>query len=120
MRAKKLGLPPPQIITKPKLLFDSIMELNWRRESVLHGVPCNGQIFGRLLSMSGINGVKYQSKHTNKDCIAVFTKTFNNSTCSLKIAGDLPNEILVRQINSKNYKLVSMTAREINEVKKIQ
>ena len=93
------------------------MNENWRSDSVLRGIPSNSQIFGRLLRVSGVNGIKYSSKHTNKKCIAIFTETFENSSCSIKIIGSTPDELLVQSLNLDSYKQAGMTAKEIIQIK---
>ncbi len=115
--AKKLGLANPSVAVTAKPLFDSMMEKDWRSQYMLFDSPFNGQIFGHILYEAGINGVLYNSKSTKKDCLAVFPLTFENSNCYLKIDDDLPLEKVPKRIDSSNYKLTTLTAKEVFEIR---
>ena len=111
--AKALG-GNPLIIRYPKPLFDSIMDNNWKQDNIFFDTPSNGQIFGHILYEAGINGILYNSKLTKKKCLAIFPATFENSDCYIKIDDDLPDKKIPSYINSVNYKLTTLTAKEVS------
>lgn len=102
-RAKELGLPIPGILRTEEDLKKSLLDPNWRFLPMQMDIPSNPQIFGQIVMEAGINGILYPSVLNGEDCLAVFPKTFADSTARLEIADDSPNEIKFRKIDSKNF-----------------
>ena len=68
-------------------------------------VPANSQIFGQLACSSGIEGIVYPSKMSNrKKCLAVYPKNFRDSCSHVKIQDGkvLPN-IAYTELTSETY-----------------
>ena len=70
--AKNLKLPQPDVIRTPSVFLKSVLESDWRKAPMLVDVPSNSQIFGQLVFESGISGILYPSRLTEKKCLAVF------------------------------------------------
>jgi len=59
---------PEVIKTVPKLI-DALLAPNWREWPMQYDVPVASQIFGQLVMNAGIEGILYNSKFSNKNCL---------------------------------------------------
>lgn len=59
--ASRLNLPSPTIINSKKLLLDSFLASDWRKEPAQCDIPANSQIFGQLAYEAGIDGILFES-----------------------------------------------------------
>src|SRR5262249_4571598 len=66
--AKCLKLTIPKVIKTVDKLLKSLLCPDWRQLPSKYDVPSNSQIFGHLVYSSGIEGILYPSKFTNKLC----------------------------------------------------
>jgi hypothetical protein len=116
-QAKALNENTPNVVEKPKQLFDSIMVPDWRQQVTLYDVPSNSQIMGHILNEAGISGVLYNSKLTGKECIAIFTENFENTNSFIELDDDAPLEQIPGKLDSNNFKIALMTDKEILNLK---
>lgn len=113
-KAIELGIEKPDIIRSNKQLLDSLLDKNWRHLPTNLEVPSNSQIFGHLLFNSGIEGVIYPSKFTQKDCIAAFPKNFDGGGSYIKIEGDVPHKKVPNKIDGTSWRLCDISFDEIS------
>lgn len=101
-RAQKLRASCQPVRTMKELLY-SFVQPNWREFPMLFDIPSNSQLFGQIVSSANIQGILYPSKLSSKQCLAVFPKTFKNSSSYVQLVGDLPNPNVPKRIDSNNY-----------------
>jgi hypothetical protein len=95
---------PPQMIKSVDMLLNALLNKQWRIEAALYDVPSTSQIFGQIALMAGITGILYPSKFTGKNCLAIFTQNFKDSTSWIKIADETPDDsIILHELNRTNY-----------------
>ena len=111
--ARKLKLDTPNVVDRPRLLFDTMMEKDWRGQLMLFDAPFNAQIFGHILLNAGVNGVLYKSKLTKKECVAIFPTTFANSNCYVELDHEAPLKEIPARVDSLNWKITTLTAKEV-------
>lgn len=78
--AKNIGEREPELIRSVPKLIESLMDSDWRVWPMNFDVPIASQIFGQLVSSSGIEGILYTSKFTSKDCLAIFPQNFDENS----------------------------------------
>jgi len=95
---------PPQMIKSVDILLSALLNKQWRIEAALYDVPSTSQIFGQIALIAGITGILYPSKFTGKNCLAIFTQNFKDSTSWVKIADAIPDDsIILHELNHTNY-----------------
>ena len=103
-KSQKLGKTSIIIQTKRKL-FESIMEPHWRYKPIQFDIPSNSQIFGQIVQASGVSGILYYSKHTKKECLAVFPNKFKHSSSFIALIDEPPNQRVPSRIDSSNFNI---------------
>lgn len=111
--AKSLGLPPPEQITKPKLLLESLLTNEWRKEPSIGDVPANPQIFGHLIYQAGIEGILYPSNLTGRNCLAIFPRNFPASSSHIVLDDESPHEKVPKRIDSTNWRICDLSPKEL-------
>lgn len=111
--AKNLGITPPNVVTTTSQLRETLLAPNWREAPMNCDVPANSQIFGQLLSESGIEGVLYPSRMTGRDSIAVFTRNLGKSDSWVKLDDQPLVEGVPIQLGGSNFQFAEMTAKEL-------
>lgn len=111
--AKSLQQPEPTVIKTEKELLATILEKNWRNSPVNLDVPSNSQIFGHLVYSSGIDAISYPSKLTDKQCISLFPKNFQNGESFIKLDHKTPHEIVPTKIDGTSWRLSEMSFEEL-------
>jgi len=102
--AKQAQLTPHKIIKSTDMLLKELLTKQWRRDAALYNIPTTSQLFGQIALMTGISGILYPSKFTEKNCLAIFTQNFKNSDSWLKIADAIPDDsIILHELNCTNY-----------------
>ena len=64
--AARLNIPLPTLIKSPGPLLKSLLIDNWRKEPAQFDIPANGQIFGHLVYLAGIDSIVYPSSKTGE------------------------------------------------------
>lgn len=100
--AKDLGVEEPELIRTVSKLADSLLDPNWRLWPMQYDVPNVSQIFGQLVSESGIEGILYASKFTGNDCLAVFPQNFDEESF-IQLDDEAPAGIKIRRLDSKTW-----------------
>ena len=73
-------------------LKDALTEENWRGWPMQYDIPASCQIFGEMVKKGGIEGILYNSKFTDKPCLAVFPSNLLNSTSYIQIDDPVPTD----------------------------
>lgn len=103
--AQRLNIPVLYHVKSFEDLKKSILLDEWRNLPAQVDIPANSQIFGQLVSASGVEGILYPSKMSSlKKCLAIFPMNFANSTSIVKIQDeDLPHTLKNTELNSETY-----------------
>lgn len=101
-RAKKLKQ-TCRLVKSIAELTSSLLTPTWRQFPQLVDIPANSQIFGQIIFAAGIQGIKYPSKFSNKQCLAIFPQTFLNSGSFIELIDDLPQKKIPSRIDSGNW-----------------
>jgi RES domain-containing protein len=76
--AKRLRLEVPDNIRSTTQLQNAIRDYNWAANPAMLNIPSASQIFGQIVHDTGIQGILYRSKYTEKECLAIFPSNFEN------------------------------------------
>jgi hypothetical protein len=115
--AQKLNLPKPTLITTPKLLLESFMSNNWRREPSQFDIPANCQIFGQLAFNAGIDGILFKSAKSSKLCLSIFPSNFVNGSSFMSLDDEPPENWIIKKIDLNNFFLCEKDAAQIRSMK---
>jgi hypothetical protein len=102
MEARRLGFPLQLIATEAELK-SVLMYENWRNWPMLYDVPAAGQIFGGIAVDAGIEGILHDSALTGKECLAVFSQNFVNSTSYIQLDDPAPSDDVRTRLDSTNF-----------------
>ena len=102
--ARQLGQGPPEVITNPRKLLMSLLLKNWRAFPSLFDVPANSQLFGQMAYRAGIEGIRYPSKWTGKDCVVAFPRNFPKTDSYIKLDDATPEGVSVTRIDGNNWR----------------
>lgn len=106
--ATEIDINLAQLITKPKMLQESLMENGWRHYPVQYNIPSNSQLFGRILKEAGFEAVIYPStKFNRKKCIAIFAENISRSESSIELMDNGPDTIAHKRLDSTNWDALS-------------
>ena len=100
--SKSIGEQEPELIRTVSKLMDSLLDPNWRSWPMQFDVPVASQIFGQLVSESGIEGILYTSKFTCNDCLAIFPQNFEESSF-IQLDDEAPKETKICRLDSKTW-----------------
>lgn len=101
--ARRLGSFPLKLVTTVAELKDMLMLGNWRNWPMLYDVPAAGQIFGATAVQAGIEGIRYESVLTRKECLAVFPQNFLNSSSYIELDDPAPSDDVPRRVDFTNF-----------------
>ena len=108
--AKDIGEREPELIrTVPKLL-DSLLDPNWRLWPMQFDLPVASQIFGQLVSEAGIEGILYPSKFTDRDCLAIFPRNFEEGSF-VQMDDATPAEVKMRRLDVTTWDEIQKTGQ---------
>lgn len=89
-KAKAYNAPlAPEIKTLTEL-YNTIFEDNYKKYGMLFDLPSNSQVVGHLAYEAGIQAIKYPSKFTKKNCLAIYPNNFENSDSYVQVLTDTP------------------------------
>ena len=111
--AKKLKLQDSKIIKTPEALLETFLDPNWRASPSQFDIPSNSQILGHLVYSAGVEGILYPSKFTGQLCLVVYPKNFLNTDSFIMLDDEAPHEKVPTRIDSTNWRLSDMEAKEI-------
>jgi len=111
--AARLNIPLPTLIKSPGPLLKSLLIDNWRKEPAQFDIPANGQIFGHLVYLAGIDSIVYPSSKTGERCLAVFPSNFDGRNSYLRLDDEPPEKWTPRVISSENFTLCEKTSDEL-------
>jgi len=97
--AKSIGISPPWLVTKPSALKQVLLDPSWRQWPKLYDIPSNSQIFARLVSDAGFEGIVYSSVKGPNNCIVLFPENFNNSESFLGIMDEHPPQVSIPRLD---------------------
>jgi RES domain-containing protein len=89
----------PDIVRTVGNLKRGLLTENWRAYPMQVDIPSMSQIFGQLVHESGIEGIVYPSKFTDKDCLAVFPRNFADSSSYVELDDPAPPEAKTRRLD---------------------
>jgi len=101
--ARKLG-EGLRLIQTASELRDNLEKREWRSWPMLFDVPATCQVFGGLVMNAGIEGIRYSSAITGKECLAIFPQNFLNSSSFVQLDGPAPAEIVQARVDSTNFR----------------
>lgn len=101
--AKFLKIPQPWLLTKPSDLKKVFLDPNWRQIPVLHDIPANSQVFGRLLVTAGFEGILYPSTKGPNHCLAVFLHNIDGSESHLELADPTPPGTIYNRLDADTW-----------------
>jgi len=111
--ANKLNMKNPGIVRTPDDLIKTLLNPDWRQLPSNYDVPANSQIFGHLIYSSGIEGILYPSKFTEKSCLAVYPRNFPNTESYIKLDDELPHPKVPSRIDGLTWRVSEMELREL-------
>jgi len=111
--AAQLHIPLPTLIKSPGPLLKSFLIDNWRKEPAQFDIPANGQIFGQLVYLAGIDGIIYPSSKTGEKCLAVFPSNFDGRNSYLRLDDEPPEKWTPRVITSENFTLCEKASDDL-------
>lgn len=97
--AEKMGITCPSLLRSIAELKKTLLEPDWRRMPMQFDVPANCQLFGDLISLAGIEAIRYPSKLTGSDCLAVYPQNFSGDSF-IALDGPLPSEDVVSRLDA--------------------
>lgn len=103
--AKKLKLPPPNLVRDITFLMDSLLSPDWPGWPTLFSVPHPSQLFGQLVLDCGIEGILYPSKFTETNCLAIFPQNFKVGKIGsyVQLNDKAPKEIEIKKLDEKTW-----------------
>ena len=102
--AREIKIAPPELVrTVPKLLKTLLLP-DWRALPMVVDIPAASQIFGQLVSVSGIEGILYPSKFNGKQCLTIFPQNFGGSNCYVQLDDSTPPEVKIRRLDDTNFR----------------
>lgn len=96
--AKDIKEKEPELIRSVPKLIESLMDPNWRVWPMQFDVPVASQIFGQMVSNTGIEGILYTSKFTSKDCLAIFPQNFDENAF-IELDGQIPQATKISRLD---------------------
>ena len=112
--ARSLPVAPPHVIKTASKLQEALLNPNWRHVATLCEVPANSQIFGQIVMQAGIEGIRYPSKLTGKDCLAIFPRNFVGSTSAIELDDDVPDTTIgPEKIDASNWEACERTSADV-------
>lgn len=106
--AKEIGFDPPRLIKNVTELLNELSRWNWRDFPMLFDVPSTSQIFGQLVADAGIEGIVYQSKFNNRDCLVMFPQNLEEGSDShVQLDDEPPAETTIRRLDADSWRQTS-------------
>jgi len=101
MTARKLGLrQSPWLIRSPVTLQRQLLHPNWRMLPMQFDLPSNSQIFGRLVSAAGIQGILYPSaRDSAHQCLALFPQNWAGTISFVEVMDPIPDGAHVTRVD---------------------
>jgi hypothetical protein len=112
-KAKQLEIDSPDVVKTASKLVETLLVPNWRSNSMSFDVPANPQLFGHLVFLAGIEGILYPSKLTNKECLAIFPRNFQDTSSFVELDDAAPDSRVPKRLDSENWKLSEKAFEEI-------
>lgn len=99
-----LKMKKPYLISKPSELKLALLSGGWNYYPLIHDIPANSQLFGRMLKDAGFEGVLYpsakKSKHKN---LALFVQNFETSSAHVELQDKSPRSVKIKKLDSTNW-----------------
>jgi hypothetical protein len=92
-RARVLGLPAPGVTPTADVLWESILDPEWRRYPAMLEVPSNSQIVGQLAREAAVEAIVYPSARSGGLCMAVFPDRVILDGSYVQLKGERPAEV---------------------------
>jgi hypothetical protein len=101
-KARKLRF-PVRLVRTAKELGTYLEQRDWRNWPMHFDVPSTCQIFGGLVMNAGIEGIRYDSAITKRECLAIFPQNFLNSSSFIALDDTVPSGDVQKRIDSSNF-----------------
>ena len=90
--ARELGIPrPPGLIRSAAMLQRQLLDPNWGMLPIQYDLPSNSQVFGRIASAAGIQGILYPSvRAESAKCLALYPQNWRSSGCYVELMDPAP------------------------------
>jgi hypothetical protein len=98
---RQLGLTrPPKLIRTAATLQRQLLDPTWRMLPMQYDLPSNSQVFGRIASAAGIQGILYPSARTaDSGCLALYPQNWRGSGCYVELMDPAPPEVRFRRLD---------------------
>jgi RES domain-containing protein len=101
-QARQLRLRPPGLVRSAQSLQRQLLSRSWRLEPAQYDLPSNSQIFGRLCSAAGVQGILYPStRDDSRKCMALMPQNWRGSDSFVEIRGPVPESVRERRLDGK-------------------
>lgn len=111
--ARKLRVTSPGVIKTADKLCETLLCLDWQQLPSNYDVPSNSQIFGHLVYSSGIEGILYPSKFTEKKCLVIFPRNFIGTDSYIMLDDETPHPKIPNKLDSSNWRISELDVKEI-------
>jgi len=101
--AKELKGDPPRLIKTSRELLDALLAPQWRELPMQLGIPSTSQIFGQLVSQSGVEAISFPSKFSGRSCLAIYPQSFVGASSRLVLDGDPPRKDVTTRLDRENW-----------------
>jgi len=100
--ARRNRFPMPRVVRTTGDLLRMLLAAEWRQWPMQIDVPAAPQLFGQLVSESGLDGILYPSRFTHKRCLAIFPKNFARSDSFVELDDPPPPGVRCRRLDSSS------------------
>ena len=94
--AKRLKLDQPKNIRTPLQLQRTLQDDEWNFAPSFFDIPSSSQIFGHIVYSANIQGVLYQSKYTEEQCLAIFPENFKEQPGFVELSDSPPKGVITK------------------------
>lgn len=110
---ERLQVKSSGIIKTVKQLEKTLLDPDWRKYPSCYDIPANSQVFGYLAYLSGIEGILYPSKLTEKPCLVLFPRNFANTDSYIKLDDETPHPKIPTHVDNTNWRITELDIQEI-------
>jgi hypothetical protein len=93
-----------RLVRTARELGDALEKRDWRNWPMIYDVPATCQVFGSLVMNAGIEGIRYDSSITGRECIAIFPQNSLNSSSFVKLNDPVPTKMVQTRADSSNFR----------------
>ena len=103
VKAKILGLNPPDSVRTMKKLKEALTEWDWSSNPAVLDIPSNSQIFGLIARAAGVHAILYKSKFFTGKCLAIFPENFAESASFVQLSDPMASEDVIARLDKMTW-----------------